>query len=149
MLSAMILAMATTGHLIFSAEIQGTRLDLSWLMVLPVYWLVLAAATHLLLTWLGRLATWLTAKESRFWGMRLPHEVITRAMQFHAANYLPVAVAALIVTWGYQLLLFLNIATLDSAVAYLACLCVVVVGSAFWMFESFVVAMRRIRFANE
>jgi hypothetical protein len=90
----------------------------------------------------------MTTKESKWWGMRLPEPVLTRAMDFHAANYLPVGVAALTVTGGYRLLYELDLISPFAAVPYLLLLSALVVVAAFWLFESFVIAMRRIRYAN-
>lgn len=108
----------------------------------------LAIGAMVLLTQVTRLAAWLTTKEGAFWGMRLPTPVVTRALNFHAANYLPVAVLAVLLTGGYRVALALQWTDATSGVIYLVCLCVLVVVSALWLFESYVIAMRRIRLAN-
>ena len=115
------------------------------ILVLALAFSVLAV---LMLSQLTRLAGWLTAKEGAFWGMRLPAKVVRRAMSFHAANYLPVATLALLVIAGYRIALMSNLTDASSGVAYLITLCVLVIASAIWLFESYVIAMRRIRLAN-
>lgn len=141
---------AATFHLAWFAEMLGLVNRWSWIDGL---WIVLAgvvliAASLPLLYYVTRLASFLTTAESRFWGLRLPGRVVHRAMNFHAANYLPVAAAALIVTVGYRLLLATGIVSFATGVAYLVTLSVLIVLSAVWLFESYVVAMRRIRLAN-
>ena len=109
---------------------------------------VLIVVSLPLLGWLTRLAVFLTTTESRFWGMRLPTRVVARAMNFHAANYLPIALATLFVTAGFRLGVVTSVLSPAQGVRYLVVLCSLVVISAFWLFESYVVAMRRIRLAN-
>lgn len=125
-----------------------TRWDATSLALLGAVAVVFAVLAVWLLGGVTRLATWLTSKEGAFWGMRLPSHVVTRAMSFHAANYLPVALVALLVTGGYRVALLLGITNAASGVAYLITLSVLVVVSALWLFESYVIAMRRIRLAN-
>lgn len=110
--------------------------------------IVLAILGVLLVGAVTRVAIRLTTTESRFWGMRLPLPVVTRAMDFHAANYLPVAILAIVLTAGFRLALTLGWLTPLAGVPYLVALSVAVVVGAIWLFESFVIAMRRIRYAN-
>lgn len=143
-----------------AAAIHGTYMADAWLLFDPTHWTatefaifavgtpVLIVASIVLLTQVTRLAIWLTAKESKWWGMRLPSPVLKRAMDFHAANYLPVGILALTITGGYRLLNELHVLSDIQAVPYLVTLSAAVVAGAVWLFESFVIAMRRIRYAN-
>lgn len=143
-----IFALAATFHAAWLAEQWGVRWTWQNLAMLAVFGGILFALSLPALGWLTKLAVFLTTTESRFWGMRLPSRVVTRAMNFHAANYLPVALVALLVTAGFRLGLITGSMPVDWGVPYLWTLCTLVVLSAFWLFESYVVAMRRIRLAN-
>ena len=140
--------LAATFHLAWFAEMFGYLRSWGDVAILALIGLAMTAVSLPMLGWLTRLAVFLTTTESRFWGLRLPSRVVGRAMNFHAANYLPIAAAALTVTAGYRLLLTVGLVTQMSGVPYLVTLCSLVVLSAFWLFESYVVAMRRIRLAN-
>ena len=137
-------------HAMWLAEMRGwvSRWTLLDGLVAVGVAIAFVAVSVPLLAWLTRLAIFLTATESRFWGMRLPPAVVRRAMNFHAANYLPIAALALLVTGGFRLGLATNLFSLANGVAYLITLCSLVVLSAIWLFESYVVAMKRIRLAN-
>lgn len=149
-LSGICLGVAGGFHAAWMAETRGwiIRWDGTSLAVLAVATVVMAIVAVLTLLLVTRLASWLTTKEGAFWGMRLPIPVVKRAMSFHAANYLPVAGAALILTAGYRLALLLGWLDASTGVMYLVALCVLVVVGALWLFESYVIAMRRIRLAN-
>lgn len=124
------------------------RWTLSDFLIISAATLVLVALSILLLHQVTRLAIWMTEKESKWWGMRLPRTMLVRAMNFHAANYLPVGVLAVAITCGFRVLVESGVLTLGDAVPYLVLLSIAVVVSAIWLFESFVIAMRRIRLAN-
>ncbi len=142
------IAGAVHGAWVAETQLWVSHWTLVPLSILAVVTVVLAALAVLMLDLVTRLATWLTSKEGAFWGMRLPGHVVTRAMSFHAANYLPAAALALLVTGGYRIALMLGWMDASSGVKYLVTLSVLVVVSAFWLFESYVIAMRRIRLAN-
>jgi predicted RNA-binding Zn-ribbon protein involved in translation (DUF1610 family) len=149
-IAATLFGIAAAAHLAYMAE---TRLWLlKWSIVSVAMILVATPALTLLAAGLLHLVTRLaiiaTAAESKFWGMRLPTNVLTRAMDFHAANYLPVAALAVLITVGYRVALAFGWLDALSGVPYLVTLCVAVVLGAVWLFESFVAAMRRIRLAN-
>lgn len=125
-----------------------TQWDVTSLLILTAITLGLLFLANITLVNGTRLAGWLTSKEGAFWGMRLPRQVVGRAMSFHAANYLPVGLLALLVTAGYRLMLVWNWTDASSGVTYLMTLCVLVIAAAIWLFQSYVIAMRRIRLAN-
>ena len=143
-----IFALAATFHAAWLAEEWGVRWTWPNLALLAGFGAILFALSLPALGYLTKLAVFLTATESRFWGMRLPSRVVTRAMNFHAANYLPVAIATLLVTVGFRIGLLTGVLSYAWGVPYLVTLCSLVVLGAFWLFESYVIAMRRIRLAN-
>lgn len=147
-LAGAIFALAAAFHAAWLAEQWGVVWTWRALAALALVAVVFVAISLPLLGWLTRLAVFLTATESRFWGMRLPSRVVTRAMNFHAANYLPIALATLAVTAGFRFGLFTGAIPPEWGEKYLWILCGLVVASAFWLFESYVIAMRRIRLAN-
>jgi hypothetical protein len=149
-MSGILLGLAGGIHAAWMAETQlwVTRWDAVSLSILAVAALVLTLLAVATLSLVTRLATWLTSKEGAFWGMRLPSSVVTRAMSFHSANYLPVGILAFLLTFGYRIGLMSGWTDASTGVKYLIALCILVVSSAVWLFESYVVAMRRIRLAN-
>lgn len=150
LLSSLFIGLAGGLHSMWMAETRGwtTHWDAFALAILTAVTVIFALLAYGTLVVVTRVTGWLTTKEGAFWGMRLPPTVVQRAMSFHAANYLPVGVAAFLVTFGYRIALMLEWSDATSGVKYLVGLCVLVVGSAIWLFESYVIAMRRIRLAN-
>lgn len=151
-ISGALFGLAAGAHLAYMADSYLWTTQPRWslvdFLVLGVATFVLAVVSIVLLYQVTKLAIWMTEKESKWWGMRLPRAMLVRAMNFHAANYLPVGLVAVVITVGFRILLELRLITLGDAVPYLMLLSVAVVVSAFWLFESFVIAMRRIRLAN-
>jgi hypothetical protein len=103
-----------------------------------------------------RLAAWLTTLEATYRGLRLPYEIVLRGMYYHAAHYLPVSIAALFVVVGYQLLWLCSHPWFavytwvqeKTPTAYLIVLCVQVVISALYLFQTYWIGMRNMMFAN-
>ena len=148
--AAALFGIAAAIHLAFTAE---NRLWLvRWELVHVAGIAAAACAFSAIAYGLLRFVTWsaerMTAVESKFWGMRLSPAMLRRAMNFHAANYLPVGLLAVAVTGGYRLAIGTELITAQWGVAYLVTLSAAVVAGALWLFESFVIAMRRIRLAN-
>lgn len=104
--------------------------------------------TYLLMTYVTRLAAWLSALEGRYWGMRLPHSAVARCLQYHAASYLPVGLLAAGLVWGYWFGLRAGVWSWRSAQWYPWILSGAVVVSAGYLFAQYLVAMRNIRYAN-
>jgi hypothetical protein len=96
-----------------------------------------------------RLASMLTAWEARYRGIRLPPRVVRRGLYYHAAHYLPVAVAALITVVGYVFVLcrVWPRAQLWST-GYLYVLCGEVVVAAGYLFNTYWIGMRNMMYAN-
>ena len=141
---------AAAFHLAWMAETRMivVRWDGSSIVRLVVIGLFLIGLSVLMLEWVTRLAVRLTTTESRWWGMRLPEPVVRRALDFHAANYLPVGILALVLTAGFRIAMIAGWLDALVGVPYLIVLSVAVVVGAIWLFESFVIAMRRVRYAN-
>lgn len=95
-----------------------------------------------------RLAARLTAWEARFRNLRLAHNVVLRALDYHSAHYLPVAVAAFAVVGSYQLLLITGILDDTYGPRYLYILCALVFLAAAYLFRTYWTAMRNLMFAN-
>lgn len=110
----------------------------------PIFWL----AAWLLLAVTTRLAARLSAWESAYRGLRLPLPVITRALHYHSAHYLPVALIAFLTVWGYQMLLELGILSGLTAPKYLYFLCAEVILAAAYLFKTYWTGMRNLMYAN-
>jgi hypothetical protein len=111
-------------------------------------WFVLAILTFNLLTITTRIASRLTTWEATYRGYRLPLPVVRRALAFHAAHYLPVALAGLLTTAGYQIALQLNPNFAIHGIAYLEVLSSEVVLGAAYLFHTYWIAMRKMMYAN-
>jgi hypothetical protein len=94
------------------------------------------------------LAARLSAWEAAYRGMRLPHQVVVRGLQYHSAHYLPVALLAFTTVAGYQILLATHVLTELSAPRYLYILCAEVILSAGYLFSTYWKGMRNMMFAN-
>jgi hypothetical protein len=116
----------------------------------PTLTIVLALLTYFTLDLITRVAAKLTTWEATYRGYRLPYEIVLRGMYYHAAHYLPVALAAMLVVEGYQLLLLVMPykLPLDSPTMYLYILCGLVVLSALYLFQTYWIGMRNMMYAN-
>jgi hypothetical protein len=137
--------------LLIHLQITGT---LSGIVVGPsvLFHFVVAIAIAALvvpsLKWVSLLAAKLASVEANWWGMRLPFASVRRAIDFHAASYVVVAIGANIVVVGYLLAVLSGYTDLTSLPAYLYTIAGYVVVSAAYLFWMFVTAMRAIRYAN-
>jgi hypothetical protein len=109
---------------------------------------VLSVATYFALDGITRLAAKLTNWEATYRGIRLPYDIVLRGMYYHAAHYLPVALAAFITVMGYQILLALGLLSLTTATAYLYVLSAEVIISAAYLFNTYWIGMRNMMYAN-
>ena len=94
------------------------------------------------------LASRLTAWEAAYRGLRLPRAVVERALHYHAAHYLPVAVMIFATVVGYQALIRLDPNFDRFAVRYLYTLCAEVILSAGYLFITYWKGMRNLMYAN-
>jgi hypothetical protein len=114
-------------------------------------WLIWAAALPLTYLFLWRttsLAARLSAWEAAYWGMRLPLPVVLRAMYYHAAHYQPVALMAFITVAGNYALIKTKWISEASAQRYLIILCIEVLLGAGYLFKTYWVGMKGVRYAN-
>ena len=114
-----------------------------WVMLLA-----LPVGTYLAIGWTIRLAAQLTTWEAAYRGFRLPHAVVLRALYYHAAHFLPVALVSLLICGGYNLLQRTGDVQMTSGVAYLYILCGVVVVAAGYLFNTYWIGMCNWMYAN-
>lgn len=95
-----------------------------------------------------RLAAKLTAWEAAYRGYRLPYRSVLRALYYHSAHYLPVALVAFATVAGYQVLLLGRVVTNASATNYLYVLCAEVILGAVYLFQTYWIGMRNMMYAN-
>jgi hypothetical protein len=113
-----------------------------------VMFLALPIGTYLAITLTIRLAARLTAWEAAYRGYRLPHGVVLRALYYHAAHFLPVALIALITCGGFNLLQRTGQLLFTAGTAYLYLLCGEVVVAAGYLFNTYWIGMRNLMYAN-
>ena len=92
-----------------------------------------------------RLAARLTAWEAAYRGFRLPHTVVLRALYYHSADILPVALTVFVTCAGYNYLLnhlLPNPVNYTSEPAYLYTLCGEVIFAAGYLFNTYWIGMR-------
>jgi hypothetical protein len=146
-LAGYLFAVSAAMHYLF---LLGRRVDASTAM----FFALLAAAilcpiVFALITGIRWLAGRLSALESKYHGLRLPLPVVTRALHYHAAHLLPVAVITAVITTGYRLLLaagWLDAGTTEMG--YLYGLCGWVIFAAGYLFWSYWMAMKSVMYAN-
>ena len=93
-------------------------------------------------------ATRLTAWEAAYRGLRLPIVVVKRALHFHSAHYLPVALLAFLTVWGHQVLNYKFPLMDPSGTRYLYVLCGEVILAAGYLFMTYWTGMRNLMYAN-
>jgi hypothetical protein len=144
LLSSIILGLCAASHALWLSLDQSHSALYYWvltpLLALGVY-IFLLGITHIA----ARLSSW----EAAYRGLRLPHAVVLRALYYHAAHYLPVAILAAVTI----LLLRPLIATPQSSVhgitVYLTLLSAQIVLSAAYLFITYWIGMRNIMYANK
>lgn len=114
-----------------------------------IAWPALAIGAYLMLAGITAIAARLTTIEATYRGLRLPLTVVRRGLDYHAAHYLPVGIAAAGTVMAYRLLLMHNPA-LGTAwgAAYLYTLCGEVVAGAAFLFKTYWVGMRNMMYAS-
>jgi hypothetical protein len=148
LLASLLFAAAASGHFLWIVETMGLRRR-SWngeaffLAILPVIAGCLVGLTAL--------ATWLSAVEAKYWGMRLPYDVVKRGLTFHRAAYIPVGLLASAIVWVHYFVLEYAFDRIDVPRAdtiYIYALCAAVVLSAGYLFQAYWIAMRSLMYAN-
>jgi hypothetical protein len=105
-----------------------------------------------LLAWLAlsgtiRLAARLTAWEARYRGFRLPHGVVRRALYYHSAHILPVALVVFFTCAAYRFVL-IHWPLHSFDMIYLYVLCGEVIVGAGYLFYTYWIGMRGWMYAN-
>jgi hypothetical protein len=109
--------------------------------------LVFSLAAYAMLAITTALAARLTAWEAAYRGLRLPRTVVQRALHFHSAHYLPVALLTFLTIGGHQVLIHKT--NIDQfAVPYLYVLCAEVILAAGYLFSTYWKGMRNLMYAN-
>lgn len=120
----------------------------------PPMWFLIAllVATPVLvyLTWLGlyALVVRLTTLESRYWGMRLPSDVVRRALHYNAVQVSAASLLPWAVTLTYLCLLIADESAVRFLTPYLYVLSGAVVISAVYLFAVYATSMRALMYAN-
>lgn len=116
--------------------------------VLPIVLVV----TPILVTlaWAGLYAAVvrLTTLESGFWGMRLPRDVVRRALHYDAVHVSAAALLSWAITLAYLCLIIADDASRRYQLTYLYTLCGAVVVSAVYLFSVYATSMRSLMYAN-
>jgi hypothetical protein len=106
-------------------------------------------ATIVLMSLLTRLAGRLTTWEASYRGYRLPLPVVRRALGFHAAQYFPIGIVAVVTTAAYQLGLYYNLNYWSIHwKLYFGILSAEVILGATYLFHAYWIAMRNMMYAN-
>ena len=118
----------------------------------PVYGILMlclfSAAAYWLLVITAALAARLTAWEAAYRGLRLPHRVVQRALHYHSAHYLPVALAAFLTVVGHQVLIVKYPRIDPFGTRYPYTLCAEVILAAAYLFATYWIGMRNLMYAN-
>jgi hypothetical protein len=150
-------------HYLLAGILLGLAMWMHWKMIyqrllvrypLPPAWeslllaFLLPAATCGAIVLTVRLATRLTVWEAAYRGFRLPRAVVIRALYYHAAHCLPVALLVLGTVVGYDWLVSSGITGVNSVWIYLYVLCGEVFVLAGYLFNTYWIAMRNLMYAN-
>lgn len=97
------------------------------------------------INWLvGRLTHW----EATYRGLRLPIATVRRVMDYHTADYLPVAAVAALTVYVFTTLSDSGSLSARYVMDYFYVLCGLVIVSAGYLFHQYWVAMRNVMYAN-
>jgi hypothetical protein len=146
-ITALMMGTAAFIHFRWMSELTSGRGAASgpwWWAALPG--LVVGAYASLLLVTYA--AAHLTAWEAAYRGLRLPLDVLLRALDYHSVHYLPVALVVLVTVAAYQVALHAHLAEIRSAITYLYLLCGEVIVAAGYLFNTYWIAMRNLMYAN-
>jgi hypothetical protein len=140
-------------HWLLSAVLAGIgiyrHLQLQWAKFLPYRFdviLIVLIYVAILVTTLvaGKLTAW----EAAYRGLRMPWRAVLRALYYHGAHYLPVAVLLFVTTVGFDRAIHRGWFGADSIIPYLYILSGEVVIGAIYLFWTYWIAMRNIMYAN-
>ncbi|HET6247787.1 MAG TPA: hypothetical protein VFE47_08825 [Tepidisphaeraceae bacterium] len=109
---------------------------------------IFAACSFALFAITTPIASWLTAWEARYRGLRLPLSVVKRGLDYHAADYLPVAMFSCFTIVGYRWLTDHRYVDSSYDAKYLYLLCAEVIAGAAYLFNAYWIGMRKMMYAN-
>jgi hypothetical protein len=146
---ALLLATAAYEHAIWSLLLMRSLPSdqVPWMLECGMV-AMFSQAMVVLLMIVHKLAGKLTAWEANYRGMRMPREVVARALYYHSPHYLPVAVMGFLTATGNRWLVDRGLLGVESAQWYLYLLCIEVIAGAGYLFQTYWIAMRSIRYAN-
>ncbi len=117
-------------------------------LVILAFGITTCPIIYVALDWITRLAAKLTAWEAAYRGIRLPYKAVLRALHYHAAHYLPVAIIGMLTVVVYQWLLTHTRLSYESGLHYLYVLCGEVIVGAIYLFNTYWISMRKMMYAN-
>ena len=130
---------------IFQRVILGIHKPLTFNLI---YLFIFTPAIYTLIVATQRLATRLTVWEAAYCGFRLPHAVVLRALYYHSAHTLPVALLVMLTVAAYSWLQSGAYLQITSAPAYLYVLSGEVIVASVYLFATYWIAMRNLMYAN-
>ncbi len=110
--------------------------------------IVLSLLAYALLALTTSIASRLTAWEAAYRGLRLPRPVVQRALHYHSAHYLPVALLTFLTVWGHKILIYKYPNLELHGDRYLYILCAEVILAAGYLFSTYWTGMRNLMYAN-
>lgn len=110
-------------------------------LLLPLWIYLLLALTH-------RIAVGLTVWEAAYRGVRMPRIAVARGMQYHAAHYEPVGLAAMVLVVGFQFALRHHVLGASGDLIYIGSLSGFVIVAAAYLFFTYWAVMRNLLHAN-
>jgi hypothetical protein len=148
LLAGILLGLAMWIHwkVIYERMLVRYPLPPAWESLAMAFLLPAATCASIILT--VRLATRLTVWEAAYRGFRLPRNVVIRALYYHAAHCLPVALLVLGTVVGYDWLVSRGMVGMTSVTIYLYVLCGEVLVLAGYLFNTYWIAMRNLMYAN-
>ncbi len=110
---------------------------------------LLAILTFVTLAGVTLIAARLTHWEATYRGLRMPLPVVRRALRYHAAHYLPVAIVTCLVVLGFHELVqrrYIDAASHD--LHYIYTLGATAIVAAIYLFYTYWIGMRNLMYAN-
>jgi len=144
-ISALLFGMAAWFHWQSEVMLQYLKPP-NWVSpaLLPALPLIAYVALSGTISLAARLTTW----EAGYRGFRLPHNVVLRALYYHSAHVLPVALTVFFTCAGYHYLLVHLLVRYTSESIYLYILCGEVIVAAGYLFNTYWIGMRGWMYAN-
>jgi hypothetical protein len=145
---SLIFAATAFRHNSIGATTWWTQLFSGSPMFMQPMFYALVAATFLAIAGTTQLAVLLTAWEAAYRGLRLPYHAARRAMYFHAAHYMPVAVVAMATVYVFAWLFNAQLLGPTAVMRYIYILAAEIIAGAGYLFKTYWIGMRNIMYAN-